>query len=583
MIGAAIILLSASGGVALAAGQEPTAAANSCSAQVFCSEANDFTATVTSFRTSTVNGYKAIDASIRFRNKTDRPLLLGYVNQSGFATDDRGNRSIVGGPNGFRGIGLVAGNNFDPKLIVRPSSTGEAQFELFLQGAPQIVGIHFVLDITVAKIKTVEGNQHVLDGEFPLHFEGLANGVSQGAGSFSSAPAGTANAISNLKSLFGKKKSVQNASTIANSAVDTASAVNATANTAPSQSALMSATMRSDGSATPSSGESLPTQERSNQPASEASFPAQQSRSTAKPTQTDLQGAALADPGGPDPNLGTAKSAPSAAKYDVLGIKIGMPAKEAMAILKAHGQYQTAPETIKYDFLPAPLMYGVSASNAVIVRNGGRVVPDSEKLYFVVTMPPSQQLISKVSRVLMFSKETAPTAEALVGDLNKKYGTPSYDSHLKDLYASPGYRELFWVDDAQGKRLLNQVEPSGGYSNQINNCRSVSTFSIPSATPTDSNIQVDNVRIKQELEQGYTMQFPKMYDCANLTIIYARILYGYPIGVSAHDVAGGLIVVLGSAPLDHTAADATRDYLAQAAKSRDLAQKQKAQKNKPTL
>jgi hypothetical protein len=74
-----------------------------------------------------------------------------------------------------------------------------------------------------------------------------------------------------------------------------------------------------------------------------------------------------------------------------------------------------------------------------------------------------------------------------------------------------------------------------------------------------------------------------MYNCANLTIIYARILYGYPIGVAAHDVAGGLIVVVGSAPLDHTAADATREYLVQAAKSRDLAQRQKAQSNKPVL
>ncbi len=74
-----------------------------------------------------------------------------------------------------------------------------------------------------------------------------------------------------------------------------------------------------------------------------------------------------------------------------------------------------------------------------------------------------------------------------------------------------------------------------------------------------------------------------MFGCASLTMIYARILYGYPIGVAARDVAGGLIVVMGSAPLDHTAADATRDYLAQAAKNRDLAQKQKAQKNKPAL
>ena len=152
------------------------------------------------------------------------------------APDDRGNRSAVGGPNGYRGIGLVVGNNFDPKMIVRPGGSGEAQFELVLQGFPQIVGFHYVLDLTVAEIKTLEGNQHMLDGEFPLHFEGLANGVSQGAGSFAGAPEGVASAVSNLKSIFGKKKAVQTAATAANSAASTASTVNAAANSAASQS-----------------------------------------------------------------------------------------------------------------------------------------------------------------------------------------------------------------------------------------------------------------------------------------------------------------------------------------------------------
>jgi hypothetical protein len=548
-----------------------------CKAQSYCYDTPHFAATVTSFRTSTVNGYKLTDVSIRFLNKTDRPLILGYVSASGFATDDRGNRSAVGGPNGYRGIGLVIGNNFDPKLTVRPAGWGEAQFELVLQGSPQIVGFRYVLDITVAEIKSLEGNQHVLDGEFPLHFEGLANGVSQGAGSFGGAPAGVANAVSNLKSIFGKKETVRNLATSANSVASSVSAVNSTANSGASGGS----TATPAASAAAGASESLPAKEPSSVEQSPSGTQTQ-SRSAVSPSQADLRGAALADPGDPDPNLGTAKVAVSAGKYDVLGIKLGMPAKEAMAILKAHGQFQVTPETIKYDFLPAPMTYGVMAANAIVVKNGGHAFPGSEKLYFLVTMPPNQPVISKISRYLLFSKDTAPTADSLVADLTKKYGTPSYDSHPKDLYYT-GYRELFWVDDAQGKRLLNQSHPSGGYSEQINNCRSVSTFSFPGANPADPNIQVDSVQIKRELEQGYTTQYPQMYACANLTIIYAKIFYGYPIGVSSRDVAGGLLVVMGSAPIDHTAADASRDYLVQASKSRDLAQKQKAQKNKPAL
>lgn len=106
-------------------------------------------------------------------------------------------------------VGLGTGPAGRPERVSRDRSCRgqqlrpEAQFELVLQGSPQIVGFHYVLDITVVEIKTVEGNQHMLDGEFPLHFEGLANGVSQGAGSFASAPDSLANAVSNLKSIFG--------------------------------------------------------------------------------------------------------------------------------------------------------------------------------------------------------------------------------------------------------------------------------------------------------------------------------------------------------------------------------------------
>jgi hypothetical protein len=558
---------------------------NACASQPFCTESNDFVAVVTSFRIGTNNVYKQkiIDVAVRFQNRTDHQLILGYVDHSGVATDDHGNRSIPWGPNAYRGIGLVTGNSFEPKLILRSGSSGDAQFELVQQGTPQLTGAVYVLDLTIAQIQPGPGNQQTLAGEFPLHFQGLANGASgtsPALTSLTAAPASAADAISNLKSLFGKKKSAQNAAAITNSGANTVVAGGAAASSG-AQSTMQTATSSGPSSAA-SSGKSPTSPQGNSRPESPEPIQNQQSRPSTNPGRADLQGAALADPGDPDPNLGTAKVAASAGKYDVLGIKLGMPAKDAMAILKTHGQFQVTPETIKYDFLPAPMTYGVMAANAVVVRNGGHAFPGSEKLYFVVTMPPNQPVISKVSRYLLFSKDTAPTADSLVADLSKKYGTPSYDSHPKDLYYA-GYRELFWVDDAQGHRLLNQVMPNGGYSDQINNCRSVSTFSFPAANPADPNIQVDSVRIKQELEQGYTTQYSQMYGCANLTIIYAKIFYGYPIGVSSRDVAGGLLVVMGSAPIDHTAADATRDYLVQASKARDLAQKQKAQQNKPVL
>lgn len=150
---------------------------SACGNQALCYEANDFTATITSFRTSLQGYLRIIDIVMRFQNKTNSPITLGYVGNSGTATDDRGNRYGVWGPNGFRGIGLVSGNTFDPRFSLRAGGFGDAQFELAWNPGQTVYGLTFQVDLTVDEINTVEGNQHTLGGEFPLHFVGLANGA----------------------------------------------------------------------------------------------------------------------------------------------------------------------------------------------------------------------------------------------------------------------------------------------------------------------------------------------------------------------------------------------------------------------
>jgi hypothetical protein len=153
-----------------------------CGSQPLCYEANDFAATITDFRTSTAGGYKVIDVIIRFQNKTNQPLILGYLAGSGTALDDRGNRYIVYGGNGFRGIGQVyGGNNFDPKFNLRAGGFGDAQFELMWAPGQTAYGLTFELNLSVDEINTIEAGQHTLGGEFPLHYRGLTNGVSSAA------------------------------------------------------------------------------------------------------------------------------------------------------------------------------------------------------------------------------------------------------------------------------------------------------------------------------------------------------------------------------------------------------------------
>lgn len=158
---------------AAAAAQPPSVCGNTAN----CVETNDFAAVITNFRTSDLRGYKMIDVVMHFVNKTPKSLVLGYVQNSGTIIDDKGNRYIVWGANGVRGIGQVYGGSFDPKFALDGGGSGDAQFELAWYPGQQIYGFNFAFDLAIDEINSYEGGQHSLGGEFPLHFQGLANGI----------------------------------------------------------------------------------------------------------------------------------------------------------------------------------------------------------------------------------------------------------------------------------------------------------------------------------------------------------------------------------------------------------------------
>ena len=159
------------------------AAATTCAGGSYCSETPSFSATVTDFRTSTAGGFKVIDAVVRFQNRTNQPLILGYVDGSASATDDRGNRYALSnyGSAGLRGMGLIRGGSLDAKFVLQPGGSGDARFELLWRPGRQIYGSTFELALSVRQINSVEGNQYILGGEFPLHYLALSNGASGSA------------------------------------------------------------------------------------------------------------------------------------------------------------------------------------------------------------------------------------------------------------------------------------------------------------------------------------------------------------------------------------------------------------------
>jgi hypothetical protein len=221
-------LLAASFVAASASAQAPAAPAapvaqvpSICGNQPLCYEAPDFAATITDFRTSQAG--RIVDIGIRFTNKTNGVLVLGYTNGSGTATDDRGNRYVVWGGNGVRGLGLVNGNSVDPKFQVRPGGYGDTRFELALQGYPQVIGFTFELDLSVNEINAYQGNQFTVGSEFPLTWKGLANGAA-GAAPGAVAYAGGNGTTGGLTSIPCQNSSVQNVANGANTAASNVSA-----------------------------------------------------------------------------------------------------------------------------------------------------------------------------------------------------------------------------------------------------------------------------------------------------------------------------------------------------------------------
>jgi len=151
-----------------------------CAARgVPCAEVGTFVATVGDFRTSTAGRYRVVTLTVRFQNKTNRQLRLGYVQGSGVVLDDQGNRYVVGSAANVRAIGEITANSFDPKFVLEPGETSDARFELAWQPerANQIVGTTFEGDLTVREIDPVAGNQLRLGREHALHFRALGSGT----------------------------------------------------------------------------------------------------------------------------------------------------------------------------------------------------------------------------------------------------------------------------------------------------------------------------------------------------------------------------------------------------------------------
>ncbi|HWK75455.1 MAG TPA: hypothetical protein VNQ81_14345 [Povalibacter sp.] len=156
-----------------------TATAQSCSPQQFCSEVATFAASITDFRTSAAGSSRLATATVRIRNKTDRPLVLGYVQGSGVVIDELGNRYAIDtrDANNVRAIGIITRTTFDPKFTLQPGESSDARFQFSWYAGNKVIGTVFQLEATLREIDPAAGTQLKLGREHVVQFHALTDGA----------------------------------------------------------------------------------------------------------------------------------------------------------------------------------------------------------------------------------------------------------------------------------------------------------------------------------------------------------------------------------------------------------------------
>jgi hypothetical protein len=166
-----------------------------CVARIHCEEVSSFAATVTDFRTSVSGRYRIVSTTIRFQNKLNRPLILGYVPHSGIATDDRGNRYLLGSDAQVRGMGVISSNALDVKFVLQPGESSDARFEFGWQPGHEIYGSAFQVELAIREIDPVAAHQYTLGKEHALRFSGFGTASGVAAAPEATAPVSPATTV----------------------------------------------------------------------------------------------------------------------------------------------------------------------------------------------------------------------------------------------------------------------------------------------------------------------------------------------------------------------------------------------------
>jgi len=233
-------------------------------------------------------------------------------------------------------------------------------------------------------------------------------------------------------------------------------------------------------------------QPQQQQPQAQQSSPPQQPQAQQQPRYTPGGGGIRLPEEKPQPSPdfgtpeGTAKIAAKAGFLEVLGIKLGMPAKEAVEAMKAHNAaFKVTPITLRqYEALP-----GVVMTPVLYAPNpGGPNATSGDDFNLLLTFAPNEAFVWGIVRNMGFSTNERPPVDKTLAGLRQKYGPESAKQG--------GANRLIWIYDAEGKQVM------GPQAMDIyTQCSQV--WIVGAGNNPDRNNQYSNSSFDLKLKEGY--------------------------------------------------------------------------------
>ena len=158
--------------------------------------------------------HQSVAINVRFRNVSDKPVILAYRSASSAALDNFGNGYTWGRPGthdtSVKGIGIVTGRSVDTQFALTPGQSRNATFNIIRFNAAPPIGNAWNYDVVIDEVEILPGQVVRSARQNSLNFANLT------AGTFS----GSSAAASAVDAVTGTGAQTSDAADVANKVID---------------------------------------------------------------------------------------------------------------------------------------------------------------------------------------------------------------------------------------------------------------------------------------------------------------------------------------------------------------------------